>query len=136
MPSQAEKSLYLLRGLPGAGKSTLAKSLAREGDLIIAADDFMVDEKGEWKFDWRRLDENHARCREEVERAMKERVSRIFVHNTMRTEAECVPYQELASRYGYRVFSLIIENRHKGKSVHATPDKTVEKMRKSFDISL
>jgi len=42
------KELFLLRGLPGAGKSTLAKSI---GPINIEADQYFIDSDGEYKFD-------------------------------------------------------------------------------------
>ena len=46
------------------------------------------------------------------------------------------PYYELAEKYGYAVFSLIVENRHGGKNVHNVPEETLEKMRNRFEIKL
>ena len=47
------KILYLLRGLPGAGKSTLAKSI---GAIYFEADMFFM-EGNEYKFDIRKIQE-------------------------------------------------------------------------------
>ena len=45
-----EKVLYLVRGLPGSGKSTFAKKLVHSDFLVCEADKyFMVN--GEYKFD-------------------------------------------------------------------------------------
>ena len=59
------KNLYLLRGIPGAGKSTLAKQL---GDSHFETDGFfMVD--GEYKFDPTKLRKAHEWCQSQVELA-------------------------------------------------------------------
>ena len=60
------KNLYLVRGVPGAGKSTFAKNL---GCTHFETDEFfMVD--GEYKFDPSKLKEAHAWCLDQVELAM------------------------------------------------------------------
>lgn len=132
----SEKNLYLVRGLPGAGKSSFVQSLLQEGEIAVAADDFMVNEKGEYEFDWQRLEEVHALCKEKVARAMRENVKRIFVHNTFKIRSELEPYQTLAAEHGYKVFSIVVENRHGGISTKNTPGSTVEKMRKKFEVDL
>ena len=43
---------------------------------------------------------------------------------------------ELAKLYNYKVFSLIVENRHGNKNIHDVPQETIDRMRKRFDISL
>ena len=45
-------------------------------------------------------------------------------------------YFDLASTYGYRVVSLIVENRHGSKNVHNVPEETLEKMRNRFEVKL
>jgi hypothetical protein len=45
-------------------------------------------------------------------------------------------YYELADKYGYKVFSVIVENRHGNSSVHNPPDDVVEKMRNRFEIKI
>ena len=131
-----QKDLYLVRGLPGAGKTTLSKSLMKEGDLVIAADDFMIDEKGEYVFDASRLQEVHDKCAKKVYEAMERGVARIFVHNTMTEQWEVESWYALAKQHGYRVFSIVVENRHRGASSHGAPAETMEAMRNRFEIEL
>jgi hypothetical protein len=46
------------------------------------------------------------------------------------------PYYDLAEKYGYRVYSLIVENRHGGVNEHGVPQETLEKMKNRFEIKL
>jgi hypothetical protein len=45
-------------------------------------------------------------------------------------------YVDLAEKYGYRVFSVIVENRHGSSNVHGVPDEVIEKMKERFEIKL
>lgn len=132
------KTLYLLRGVPGCGKSTLAAYLQSiigdERSVAVSADDFMFANGQE--FDRNRLTEVHERCLEKVLYLMSSEVENIFLHNTMTREWEFDKYQFHAKRLGYRVFSLIVENRHEGKSVHSMPEDAYERYEDRFEIRL
>ena len=136
MALQTKKYLYLVRGLPGSGKTTLVNSIKQAGDVSVAADDFMVNDGGEYVFDWRKLGDSHKSTQRTVEDSMKENITRIFVHNTFIKEEESKPYFDLARKYTYQVFSIIVENRHGGESIRAVPTETLEKYRQRFEISL
>lgn len=131
-------NLFLLRGIPGAGKTTLALYLAKTyGNAIaVAADDFMINDQGVYSFDLNRLTECHDKCRQKVEAAMQIKIKDIIVHNTLTTMREMKPYLWLAEQYGYRVYSLIVENRHGNLDVHSVPEETRQKMKARFDICL
>jgi hypothetical protein len=45
-------------------------------------------------------------------------------------------YFELAKQYGYRVYSLVVENRHGGVNVHGVPDDKLEQMKNRFELKL
>ena len=131
------KELFLLRGLPGSGKTTLANQLG--GSLVEADRYFMV--YGDYKFDASKLKEAHAWCREQVQNWMETNgrgfdVPRIVVSNTFTQEWEMKPYYDLAKEHGYMVFSLIVENRHGGQNVHNVPEDKIEQMRKRFEVIL
>ena len=131
------KELFLLRGLPGSGKSTLAKSL--DGIHIEADQFFMVD--GEYRFNGLKLREAHNNCLTRVKSYMyifssKENSERIIVSNTFTQEWEMKPYYDIAEKYGYRVYSLIVENRHGGVNEHGVPDDKLEQMKNRFQIKL
>jgi hypothetical protein len=46
------------------------------------------------------------------------------------------PYFELAKTYGYKVFSIVVENRHEGTNQHGVPDEVLTKMRERFETKL
>jgi hypothetical protein len=125
------KELFLLRGLPGAGKSTLAKSL---GGMQIEADKYFMD-GDEYKFDPSKLKEAHAWCQNAVSVWMKSQ-DKIIVSNTFTQEWEMQPYFDLAEKYGYRVYSLIVENRHGGVNEHGVPADKLVQMKNRFDVQL
>jgi predicted kinase len=132
------KELILLRGLPGAGKTTLAKTL---NAIVIEADQYFYDIDGNYMFDSLNLNNAHQYCKAQTRAWMEIKTdqvntSRIVVSNTFTTEKEMEPYYEMAEKYDYQVVSLIVENRHGNKSVHNVPDETIEKMRNRFNIKL
>ena len=137
------KSLILLRGLPGSGKSTLANIISFDG-AICEADQYFVDkETGEYEYNPDEIKIAHQWCKDEVEKRMKQNkdtwgldYSEIFVSNTFTQEWEMESYYKLAEKYGYQVFSLIVENRHGGKNTHGVPDDKLEVMKNRFEIKL
>jgi tRNA A37 threonylcarbamoyladenosine biosynthesis protein TsaE len=128
-----EKSLFLLRGLPGAGKSTLAKTI---GGLHYEADMYFVAPDGTYHFDVTRIKDAHNWCRYKVKEAMKAELPKVIVSNTFTQEWEMEAYYLLAKELGYTVFSLIVENRHNGVNEHGVPADKLEIMKNRFEIKL
>jgi predicted kinase len=132
-----EKVLFLLRGLPGAGKSTLAKSI---GAVYFEADMFFM-EGNEYKFDIKKIRQAHEWCQNQVKISMKNAAggmtpSRIAVANTFTQEWEMQAYYDMAKEYGFTVFALVVENRHGGKNVHDVPADVLDKMEERFELKL
>lgn len=124
-----------MRAIPGSGKSTLAKTL---GAVHFEADMYFM-EGNEYKFDPTKLKKAHEWCRNQVEISMKNGNigdSKIVVSNTFTQEWEMKPYYELAEKYGYTVFSLIVENRHGGTNSHNVPEDVLTSMENRFEIKL
>ena len=131
------KVLYLLRGLPGAGKSTLAKSI---GAIYFEADMFFMV-GNEYKFNPLKLKDAHAWCQNQVRISMKNASggmtpTRIAVANTFTQEWEMETYYKLAEEFGFTVFSMIVENRHGGVNTHNVPEDKLELMKNRFEVKL
>lgn len=131
------KSLFLIRGLPGAGKSTIAHLI--EDDFNIAADDYF-DQFHSGEFIPSKIKKAHEWCKDTVEEWMSDYVvgqpERIAIHNTFTQQWEMEDYEKMAEKHGYTVYHIIVENRHGNSSIHGVPENTVEKMRKRFEVKL
>lgn len=105
-------TLYIIRGLPGTGKSTLGRTLAPEASF--AADDyFMVG--GEYRFDPSKLGEAHRLCQRKVREALQDgKVAtaigvqnfRVAVCNTFSCRWEFQPYIQMAKELDVRYFVI------------------------------
>ena len=128
-----EKNLKLiaLRGLPGSGKSEFAKYL---GLKFFEADQYF-ENFNNGIFDFKLIKKAHQFCFENIEKELILGNS-VVVSNTMTTENEVKEYQDLATKYKARFVSLVLENRHKGKSIHNVPKSSIEQMRNRFSIRL
>lgn len=98
-------------------------------------------EKGEYKFDISKIKNAHNYCQSQTQAWMgsdgqQVNVDRIVVSNTFTMDWEMQPYFEMAKKYGYRVYSLIVENRHGGVNTHSVPEETIEKMKNRFEVKL
>ena len=133
--------LFLVRGLPGSGKTSFASAIWNDY-AVCEADKFFYDKEGNYNFDPSKLKEAHSWCKNEVESRMIEHQNNqqyypeIAVSNTFTQEWEMEDYFKLAEKYGYKVVSLIIENRHGGQNVHGVPEDKLQIMKDRFQIKL
>jgi predicted kinase len=127
------KTLILLRGCPGAGKSTFAHTLDCP---VFEADMFFVNSQGVYNFDFTKIKDAHAWCQEMVEDNMFNQHEKIVVSNTFTQEWEMKVYYDMAKTYGYQVFSIIVENRHGGENIHGVSADKLEVMKNRFEVKL
>ena len=128
-----EKLLYIVRGVPGSGKTTLAKQLTSN---VFEADHYFYDNDGNYNFIPSEIKEAHKECQQFVGFAMESGIQKIAVSNTFTQEWEMEPYFELAKKHGFKVFTIIVENRHGGKNQHGVPEDKIEQMKNRFEITL
>lgn len=122
------KTLIILRGVPGCGKSTVAEVLSNNGKYpVCTADDFFMKD-GEYKWNPKQLGIAHKACQEKCRRALDDGSEMVIVANTSTKEKDYSTYASMGKIRGYMVFSLVVENRHGGTDVHNVPDDAKAKM--------
>lgn len=125
-----KKTLYIVRGLPGSGKSTIAETLAP--GMVFSADDYFVVD-GVYNFDPMKLGKAHEECL--LSAASNIVHGSIAVANTFVTFREAKPYFELAKRAGARVVVIdlfdsgMTDEELVANNVHGVPVQSIEKMR-------
>lgn len=125
--------LFIVRGLAGSGKSTMARSMA---DEVYSNDDFFTNSEGKYTYNPAGIKNARAQCFNNVKTAMENGVKKIAVANTFSVEADIAEFQELASKYGYICHVCTVENRHNGRNIHGVEEKAIEDMRKRFRVML
>lgn len=102
------KIMIILRGLPGSGKSYLAKEIVQStvgGDslkYIFSTDDFFLQKgRGVYAFDPTKLSDAHAFNQEQVLKALMGAISPVIIDNTNTQCWEMQHYARMAVKYGY-----------------------------------
>lgn len=119
-----DKTLIILRGVSGSGKSTVADMLGSDGYWpVCEADQYHYTEDGVYNWKAENIQAAHEWCQDQVLEFMEYGFRKIIVSNTSTSEKELKPYLNLADEYGYRVISLVVENRHGNDSIHSVPQE-------------
>jgi len=106
------KRAFIMRGVSGSGKSTIAEMLASDDDSMIFSTDqyFMVN--GKYEFDPTKLKENHAKNLQAwMDAVENELYATVVCDNTNTTDWELRLYRETAEDNGYQVIYVAIEPR-------------------------
>ena len=123
------KNLLIIRGAPGAGKTTIAKALLAAGlyDCHFEADMYFTGIDGVYKWIATQVHLAHEWCLEQVAVAMSEGRS-IIVSNTFVRHQDVTPYLQIADYYKYKTQEMILWNAP-FENVHGVPeDKVFQKL--------
>jgi len=133
-----KNALILLRGLPGSGKTTLAKLLSENNTYpIFSVDDFFTNAAtGEYTFNFKDNHLAYKQCEEFTREAMQQNRTKIFVHNTFTMDWELEPYFKLAAEFNYELFVVTVENYHHHKNIHEVSDEQLHKMAEKYKVKL
>lgn len=123
------QKLYIIRGVPGAGKSTLAKQLAPNAHY--EADAYMVDANGEYAFDPKRLPEVHAMCLQAVCEALMAGAPVVAVANTFVRRWEYQRYVDLAVELGVTYEIIVCDGGY--HNIHGVGGDVIERMRANWE---
>ena len=127
--------LTLIRGLPGAGKSSVDLP---SGVIYVAADDYFLDDAGEYRFDPSKLAAAHTWCLDLATKGIKGLTS-VVVHNTFTQRWEMEPYIQLARKTKARLVVLdlfdagLTDEELAARNTHGVPVEAIARMRARYE---
>lgn len=141
------ETLYIIRGLPGSGKSTLgeiladtyfssetARSVGGVKHYSYSADDWFTDKQGNYNYVPAEISDAHEDCRCRVLGAMLSGAERIAVCNTFTQSWEAEPYFKLCDLHDYT--PVVVECQNNFGNTHGCPQDKIELMRDRWEHRL
>ncbi|ENK2107848.1 ATP-binding protein [Vibrio alginolyticus] len=123
----AKQTLTLVRGLPGSGKSTYAKTLDA---ILVEADQFFIDKNDNYQYGPALIKTAHAWCQLETKRLLRAGFD-VVVANTFVKNWEMSFYKSLADEVN--ISFEVIEINGKYQNIHGVPNAVIARMRKQFE---
>lgn len=120
--------LVLIRGLPGSGKSTFARS--EYSDYVLVEADAWFETTNGYKFDKFEVTNAHRWCQSQTECLLRQGKN-VVVANTFVKRWEIAPYAAIAIRTKatLRVYTV----KGKFENVHGVPDVIIEEMKLQWE---
>ena len=122
------KTVTILAGIPGSGKSTYAATLP--GSTICSADDFFVVD-GIYKYDSKLIGNAHRSCLKKFVEHCQQSTESIIVDNTNTDTVQIAPYYSVARAFDYEVILVkFTTDAEKGfeRNVHDVPLRSIKNM--------
>jgi len=139
-------TLYLIRGLPGTGKTTMGEKLIRytrahpswNDGIMVAADDYFYCEDGVYRFDPKLLPLAHADCQFRASIGLRDGKD-VVVHNTFSQRWEMQEYIDMAEKSGVRLVVLDLfdagctDEQLTERNSHGVPLHAIQRMRERWE---
>ena len=141
------KYVFILRGLPGTGKSILSNVLANSLTLfdnsstcpVIDANDYFLNEKKEFIFDKTKLKDAYEKSFEYYKELISKGERFIIINNTNIKQFHYYHYLDYAQRHGYLVSIVTLPHNNVSnkelseRNIHSVDQNTIRRMRKEFE---
>lgn len=125
-------SMILVRGLPGSGKSTVAKTLIGFY-MHVETDMFWINDQGGYDFDPKRLGEAHSWCQNKAVELMSAGFN-VVVSNTFTTKKELLPYFEMAKEFDCVPQVILCQGQF--GNIHNVPQEALDRMAARFEYDI
>lgn len=137
------KEVYIMQGVPGAGKSTWIKNNLPEA-CVVSVDHYFLDDNDSYNFDPSELGNAHKACMnnflEETDYCLwSEDEAPIVVDNTNSTLWELYQYVSVASARGFEVEVIRVQAKPEDaavRNVHGVPKEVVFGMAEKLEAPL
>jgi len=128
------KTLYLIRGISGSGKSSLASAIT---EYAIASDDMPgLYQDGNYKVELQ--GESHQWCFNNVEAWMQQDKNKVAVANTFVKQKYFQAYLDLAAKYRYAIQiihceGVLLPSGNQTSSIHNVPEEVLQRQRDNWE---
>lgn len=132
-----DKTVIIVRGVSGAGKTTFA-DIVSEPKVVCTADDYF-EQDGKYNFDPTKLSDAHKQSMNKFEKALiNPSIKNIVVANTNVKPSDYQYYVDKANEARAKIIYVVLEKRHDNPNVHNVPDYVLQRQHDSLknDIKL
>ena len=117
--------IIIIRGIPGSGKTTIAKT-DYPNHVLCEADQFFTDELGNYTFNYEKIKMSHKWCQDKALNALNAG-NNVVVANTFTQRWEIDPYKKM----GFPM--KIIKAKGNYTSIHGVPQHIIDNMKERFE---
>lgn len=136
------KMCYIMRGLPGSGKSTVVSHLC-DPNTIFSTDKYFLNENGVYIFDGTKLGRYHQRNRDDFTTACRTAlISTVAVDNTNIRKKDMEAYINIAEDNNYNISVITVGSSKDAafqrlcaeRNLHGVPLASIQRMGLNFEV--